>query len=112
VTAPAQNCPIFSNLTPASQAATGNATQTVTITIANAAGTQTLNLGAPVLAATNAGGIISPNTAQTVAAGTSANYTVTLDPTAAGPDGATVTFNTSDPAQPTITIQLCGTATP
>jgi hypothetical protein len=39
------------------------------------------------------------------------NYTVTVDPTAAGPDGATITFTTNDPSKPTITITVCGNAT-
>lgn len=106
---PAQNCPT-PNVSPASQSA-ASGTQTATITISNT-GTSDLKLAAPSLSPSNATGIISPNTAQTVTAGNSVSYTVTLDPTAAGPDGATVTIGTNDPATPTMTITLCGTATP
>jgi len=111
LTAPPQGCPISPNLTPASVVALGGATQTATITIANATGAQTLNIGAPVVTFANGVGNISPNTAQTVAGGSSQSYTFTIDPTAAGADGGTVTFTTNDPAMPTITVTLCGNAT-
>jgi hypothetical protein len=112
LTGPPQNCPITSNLSPASQTATGNATQTVNITISNAATSSTLNLGAPAVTPVNGVVVISPNTAQQVPGGSTASYTFTIDPTAAGPDGATITFTTNDPAAPTITVTVCGTATP
>jgi hypothetical protein len=109
VTAPAASCPV-PNLSPASVLALGGATQTATITITNT-GTQTLNLGVPSVTPTNAVVGVSPNTAGTVAGGATVNYTVTVDPTAAGPTGATITFTTNDPSKPTITITVCGNAT-
>ena len=109
VTAPPASCPV-PNLSPATVVAAGGATQTVTITITNT-GTETLNLGVPTVTPTNAVAGVSPNTARTVAGGASVNYTVTVDPTAAGPDGATITFTTNDPSKPTITITVCGNAT-
>jgi hypothetical protein len=108
VTSPPASCPT-PNLSPASVVAAGAATQTATITIANT-GTQTLTLGAPTVTPTNAVAGVAPNTAGTVAPGSSTSYTVTVDPTAAGPDGATITFTTNDPSKPTITITLCGNA--
>jgi hypothetical protein len=109
VTSPSATCP---NLSPASQTATGNATQTATITIANAATSDTLTLSAPTVTPLNATVVVAPNTAQQVPGGNSVSYTVTVDPTAAGPDGATITFATNDPAAPTITVIVCGSATP
>jgi hypothetical protein len=110
LTSPAQTCPTTPNLTPPSQTAAGALTHTATITITNN-GTQTLNLGAPTVTPTNATVTVSPNTATTVTGGSSRNFTVTVDPTAAGPDGATITFTTNDPANPTITVVVCGNAT-
>jgi hypothetical protein len=109
LTSPAQSCPT-PNLTPASQTAAGTLTHTATITIANN-GSLTLNLSAPAVAPTNASVTVSPNTATTVPGGNSQNFTVTVDPTAAGPDGATITFSTNDPARPTVTVVVCGNAT-
>lgn len=106
---PAQSCPV-ANLSPAS-VASGGGSQTATITISNATGAQTLNLGAPVVTPTNGTTLIAPSTAQTVSGGSSVSYTFTIHPTAAGPDGATVTFSTNDPSQPTMTVTLCGSAT-
>jgi hypothetical protein len=109
VTAPAATCPI-ANLSPATVAAAGSATQTATITITNT-GSQPLNLGTPAVAATNAVPGIAPNTSTTLAPGATGNFVITLDPTAAGPDGATITFTTNDPSKPTLTITVCGGAT-
>jgi hypothetical protein len=110
VTSPAQSCPA-PNLSPASQTAAGNATQTATITITNAASSDTLTLSAPTITPVNGAVVVSPNTAQQVPGSGSVSYTVTVDPTAAGPDGATITFTTNDPAAPTITVVVCGSAT-
>jgi hypothetical protein len=110
VTSPAQTCPA-PNLNPASQVAVGNGTQTATITITNTLGSDTLTLSAPGISPVNAAVGVSPNGAQQVPGGTSVNYTVTVDPTAAGADGATITFSTNDPTSPTITITVCGSAT-
>lgn len=107
--APAQSCPV-ANIAPASVVAAGTATQTATITISNATGASTLNLGAPVVTPTNGAATVVPNSPQTVTGGNSASYTFTIDPTAAGADGATVTFSTNDPTKPTITVTLCGSA--
>jgi IPT/TIG domain len=115
VTSPPQTCPV-ANLTPNSQVAAGSATQTATITIVNN-GTQQLVLGAPTVTTTNATLIsIVPNTPQNVPGSPSAplnsvSYTITLDPTAAGPTGATITFTSNDPTKPTITVTVCGTGT-
>jgi hypothetical protein len=109
VTSPAQTCPV-PNLSPPSQTAAGALTQTATITIANG-GTQPLTLSAPTVTFTNATGNISPSTAVIVPGGSSTNYTITLDPTAAGATGATVTFTTNDPSKSTLTVTVCGNAT-
>ena len=110
VTSPAASCPA-PNLSPASQTAAGNATQTATITINNAASSAPLTLSAPTVTPVNATVVVAPNTAQQVPGGSSVNYTVTVDPTAVGPDGATITFATNDPAAPTLTITVCGSGT-
>jgi hypothetical protein len=112
VTSPAQTCPV-PNLTPAAQASAGAATHSATITITNnAAASANLALGVPVIGTpTNATAVIAPNTAQSVPPGGSVSYTITLDPTAAGPDSATVTFSTNDPNQKTVTVTVCGTGT-
>lgn len=109
VTSPPATCPT-PNLSPASVVAVGPATHTATITITNN-GTQTLNLGAPAVTPTNATVGVSPNTAGTVAPGATTNYTVTVDPTAAGADGATISFTTNDPTKPTLVITVCGNGT-
>jgi len=109
VTSPPASCPT-PNLTPASVVAVGPATHTATISITNN-GTQTLNLGAPAITPTNATVGVSPNVAGTVAPGATANYTVTVDPTAAGPDGGTITFTTNDPTKATLSITVCGNGT-
>ena len=110
VTSPAQTCPV-ANLTPPSVVAAGPATQTANITITNN-GTQQLVLGPPTVTPNNATLIsIVPNSAQNVPGGGSANYTITLDPTAAGATGATITFTTNDPTKPTLTVTVCGNAT-
>jgi len=110
LTSPAQSCPV-SNLSPATVASAGAVTHTATITITNATGASTLNLGAPSVNPTNATVTVAPNTATTVAGGGSQSYTVTVDPTAAGADGATITFTTNDPTKPTIVVTVCGNAT-
>jgi len=110
VTSPPQTCPV-PNLSPPSVVAAGPATQTANITIVNN-GTQQLVLGAPTVVTTNAALIsIVPSSAQNVPGGGSANYTITLDPTAAGATGATITFTTNDPTKTTLTVTVCGTGT-
>jgi hypothetical protein len=111
LTAPAQTCPTTPNLSPGSQTAAGTVTHSTTITIVNN-GSQTLNLSAPSVAPNNATTVtVTPNTAQTVTGGNSQNYNVVVDPAAVGPDGATITFTTNDPAHPTVTVVVCGNAT-
>ena len=107
VTAPGSSCP---NLSPSSVVAAGAATESTTITITNS-GTQTLNLGIPTVSATNGTVLVSPNTATTVPAGGSVNYSVTVDPAAAGATGGSITFTTNDPAHQTVTVTVCGNAT-
>jgi hypothetical protein len=111
LSSPAQTCPTTSNLTPPSVVAAGTVTHTATITISNTSAGEALTLGAPGITPNNATVTVTPNTAQVVSAGASQNYTVTVDPTAAGPDGATITFSTNDPARPTVTVIVCGSAT-
>ena len=113
LTSPAQTCPATPNLAPNSVVAAGANAQTATITITNAAGTQPLILGAPVVTNANAANpmTVAPTTGSTVAAGASATYTVTTDPAAAGATGGTITFSTNDPTKPTITVTVCGNAT-
>ena len=113
VTSPPNTCP---NLTPPTVSiATPPTNQTATITIANATNSQTLVLGPPVV--TPAGtatqtATISPVTGSNVNGGSSVSYTVTVIPTTPGTTGATITFTSNDPTKPTITITVCGTATP
>jgi hypothetical protein len=114
VTSPAPTCPA-PNLSPASVVALGPAMHSATINIANN-GTQTLTLSAPAVVPTNATVTVSPNNATTVAGVSgstvfSQSYTVTVDPSVAGPDGATITFTTNDPKNPTLTITVCGNGT-
>jgi hypothetical protein len=109
LTSPAQSCPA-PNLTPPSAASAGAVTHTATITIANL-GSSPLTLSAPAVTPTNATVLVSPNTAGSVAGGASASYTVTVDPTAAGPDGATINFTTNDPAHSTVSVVVCGSGT-
>ncbi len=112
VTSPAQTCPV-ANLAPPSVVAVGPATQTATITIMNN-GTQPLVLGPPTVVTTNATLVsITPNSGQTVSGGnsTSPSYVITIDPTAAGATGATITFTTNDPTKPTLTVTVCGSGT-
>jgi hypothetical protein len=112
VTSPAQTCPV-ANLAPGAVASAGAVTHQATITITNnAAASANLSLGVPIIGTpTNATATIAPQTTQSVPPGGSVSYTITLDPTAAGPDSATVTFATNDPAQKTLTVTVCGSGT-
>jgi hypothetical protein len=115
VTSPAPSCPV-PNLSPATVSlATPPTTKTATITITNATNAQTLTLGAPVVVNTGTATetvTISPTTGGNVNGGSSTSYTVTVTPTTAGTTGATITFTSNDPTKPTITINVCGVATP
>jgi hypothetical protein len=106
---PAQTCPV-PNLNPASVSALAG-THSATLTITNAAVAPPLVILSPNIAQTNAIATVAPSGA-TIAPGGFATFTLTLDPTAAGADSATYTFNTNDPARPTIVVTVCGVATP
>lgn len=109
VTSPPASCPA-PNLSPASVPAAGNSSSTATITISNT-GSQPLDLGVPTVTPSNALVTVSPNTAQSVSGSSSASYTVTVDPTAPGAAGATITFTTNDPKNPTVSVVVCGNGT-
>ncbi len=115
VTSPPNSCPV-PNLNPAVVSlATPPTTQTATITITNATNSQTLTLGAPTIMNTGTATetvTISPTTGGNVNGGSSTSYTVTVTPTTTGTTGATITFTSNDPTKPTITVNVCGTATP
>jgi len=104
--------PTCAATTPASPVATGSATGTATITVLNtaAAGSQPLTItGASASAQINGTFIVAPTTA-TIQPGGSQNFTVTVDPAAAGPFSANINF-TSNNATP-LTGCVSGTAAP
>lgn len=104
--------PTCASTTPASPVATGSATGTATITVLNtaAAGSQPLTItGASASAQINGTFIVAPNTA-TIQPGGSQNFTVTVDPAAAGAFSANINF-TSNNATP-LTGCVSGTAAP
>lgn len=95
--------------------ATGTATGTGTFTVSNAPSSRDLTLSAPTAAAgTNVATVtVVPTTAATVPGGsTTPAYTITVDPTAAGPFSGTVTFTTNDPSKASLQVCFTGTATP
>ncbi len=91
---PPGNCAAF---TPVASAGTATGTATITVSNTAAAGSQSLNItGATVTGNGNGTYTIAPSTA-TIAPGTSATFTITVDPAAAGAIGATVTFQSNNP---------------
>jgi len=91
--------------------AAGAVTGTTTINIANAPASQPLTVSNPTVTCNNATCTIAPLGVTTVPAGTSANWTVTVDPTAAGAVTGTATFTTNDPNQGSITVCITATGT-
>jgi hypothetical protein len=109
VTAPASGCASAGNI-----ASAGTTTGTATITIANTApaGSQPLTISAIAVSnQVNGAYSVSPNAPQTIPAGGSRVFTVTVDPTAAGPTSANVNFTTNDVNNPTLVVCVNGTGT-
>lgn len=84
-----------------------------TITISNAADSQPLNITAVSISGSNAAEFsIAPTSASNIAAGGSQNFTLTFDPSTAGPKSATVTFTTNSTTTPTLTVCVSANGTP
>lgn len=92
-------------------AAAGAVTTTTTIMIANAPSSRDLIVSAPSVTCTNATCTIAPLGSTTVTAGTSATWTVTIDPTAPGPVTGTATFTTNDPTKASISTCITSAGT-
>ena len=92
-------------------AAAGAATTTATITIANAPSSRDLVVSAPAVTCVNATCTIAPLGSTTIPGGTSANFTVTIDPTAAGVVTGTATFGTNDPTKNTVSTCITSSGT-
>jgi len=98
--------------TPAAVTVAGAAT-TDTITINNESEAQALNITNATVTGTNAAEFsIAPTTASNIPANGFANFTLSFDPTSAGPKTATVVFNTNSPTRPQITVCVTATANP
>lgn len=102
--------------TPAVASVTGvgfPTTTTASIVIENGAEAQPLNITSVSISGSNAAEFrISPTSASNIAAGGSANFTLTFDPTTAGVKDAVVTFQTNSTSTPTITVCVQATAAP
>lgn len=90
--------------------AVAGGTDTETITFSNS-GTAPLTVEHSGATGTNASDFNVTPPSITVPAGSSAAFTVTFDPAAAGARNATVTFTTNDPDEGTITVCLTGNGT-
>ncbi len=112
-TSSAPPCPAGVVLPPV--AAAGTVTTSGTFTISNAASARDLTIGVPSVApgTTNPPTTItvSPNTQQTVTAGTGVTYTITVDPSAVGPFTGTITFTTNDPTKSQLQVCFSGSGT-
>lgn len=109
VSSPASGCANAGNI-----ASAGTTTGTATITIANTApaGSQPLTISAiNITNQVNGAYSISPNAPQTIPAGGSRVFTVTVDPAAAGATSANVNFTTNDANNPTLVVCVNGTGT-
>lgn len=110
VSSPASGCANAGNI-----ASAGTTTGSTTITIANTApaGSQPLVISAiNVTNQTNATTVnVSPNAPQTIPAGGSRVFTVTIDPAAAGATSANVNFTTNDANNPTLVVCVTATGT-
>ncbi|HEX6640731.1 MAG TPA: IPT/TIG domain-containing protein, partial [Thermoanaerobaculia bacterium] len=102
--------------TPAPASVTGvgfPTTTTAPIVINNASESQPLNITSVTISGSNASEFrINPTSANNIAAGGSANFTLTFDPTTAGAKDAVVTFNTNSTTTPTLTVCVQATAAP
>jgi large repetitive protein len=87
-------------------AAAGAVTTNAVITIANAPSARDLVIsGIAMGTVTNGSATIAPNTVpMTIPAGANQVFTVTIDPTAAGPVAGTVTFTTNDPTRGSLPV--------
>ena len=105
--------PTVSAVTPATAGGCANppattisgAATNATITIANAADAQPLNITSVAITGTNAAEFaITPTTATNIPAGSNRPFTLTFNPTTAGAKTATVTFNTNSATTPQLTV--------
>jgi hypothetical protein len=88
-------------------------TTTAPITISNGSESQPLNITSVAISGSNASEFrISPTSATNIAAGGSANFTLTFDPTTAGAKDAVVTFTTNSTSTPTLTVCVQAIAAP
>lgn len=107
VVAPATGCAAGGSI-----ASAGATSGTATITLGNAAGSSPLTISAiTVQNASNATITVTPAAPQTINGGTTRSFTVTIDPTAAGPVSGQVVFTTNDPNNPTLTVCVSATGT-
>jgi hypothetical protein len=84
-----------------------------TISIANAAESQPLDITGVALSGANASEFaILPTSATNIAAGGSQTFTLTFDPSTAGAKTATVTFTTNSTTTPTLTVCVQANAAP
>ncbi len=89
-----------------------SAAQTVTLSNAGAAGTQSLIINSIGLTGANAGDFSQTNNCSpSLAVGTSCTISVTFTPTATGPRVAALTINSSDTLNPSVAVSLGGTGT-
>ena len=116
IVAPTGVAPDCANAPPA--VAVGAATSTTTIRISNAPGARNLLINSATTATTTtSNGTFSVTPAPTIAtpitipAGGFQDFTVTVDPTAAGPVSGTATFTTNDPARGSISVCITGSGT-
>lgn len=102
--------------TPAVASVTGvgfPSTTTSPIVISNGTEAQPLNITSVAISGSNASEFrISPTSASNIAAGGSAAFTLTFDPTTAGVKDAVVTFQTNSTSTPTLTVCVQATAAP
>ncbi|GAA4370936.1 hypothetical protein GCM10023185_45920 [Hymenobacter saemangeumensis] len=86
------------------------------VAVTGGSATRTVNIANNGAAPLNVSSIVSNNAAFTasanaftVAAGASANVTITFDPSAAGAATGTLTISSNDPTNPTLTVSMSGT---
>jgi len=112
VTQPAAGCAVAGSVT----ATGGSVSAPNSITIANRAESQPLNITGITISGTNASSFtVTPPTASGIVGGGSTSFTVTFDPpdtSLPGLQTATATFATNSPSVPTLTVCLEGTVSP
>jgi FtsP/CotA-like multicopper oxidase with cupredoxin domain len=87
--------------------AVGSSSTSAAVVISNS-GTATLNITSMLVSGPNATDFV-PTPCSSVLAGQTCSFTVTFTPSAGGPESATLTIASNDPAHPTILISMTGT---